>query len=582
MRRRDFLRLTAVAAGVVGLAACQSPAPGAPTSPPAAAAKPTAPPAAPTSTPPTGPAANSTPAPSVGVATSAATPAAAAVGSGGSLVYGLSFDVDDTLDPQVTNFDSTIRITLNVCEPLVWEPEPGKFLPGLADSWEISPDAKEYTFKLKQGVKFHDGTPFNAAAVKFTLDRVVDPATKAGQSHDQLGPYDHTEVVDGNTAKVVMKQPYAPLLTNLNGYLGIVSPTAVQKMGLAEFARHPVGSGPFVFKEWVPKDHVTLVKNPDYNWGSSYFKHAGPAYLDDVTFKVIPDQSVRTGTLKTGETHVIDDVDPLEYDTLSKDSRFVVIAKGQPGSGFVLLLNTTSAGPISDPAVRQAMEYGVDREGLNKSVFQGLNKVAWSPLMRPTFGYDPTTESVYSFDPDKAKQLLDAAGWQPGADGVRTKDGQRLEIRFPIISRPRDKAMAESAQASLRDVGIDLLVDPLERAAARDAMDQNRYDVTFMWFSYGDPDVLRTLFHSSNVNAFNRAKYQVPEVDQMLEQAAGLTDQAKRADIYKQVQQRVLKDLVVVPLVDTLTYDAKRAEVTGETLDALASYMWLNDVQLKK
>ncbi|MDQ6670487.1 MAG: ABC transporter substrate-binding protein [Chloroflexota bacterium] len=582
MRRRDFLRLTAVAAGVVGLAACQSPAPGAPTSPPAAAAKPTAPPAAPTSTPPTGPAANSTPAPSVGVATSAATPAAAAVGSGSSLVYGLSFDVDDTLDPQVTNFDSTIRITLNVCEPLVWEPEPGKFLPGLADSWEISPDAKEYTFKLKQGVKFHDGTPFNAAAVKFTLDRVVDPATKAGQSHDQLGPYDHTEVVDGNTAKVVMKQPYAPLLTNLNGYLGIVSPTAVQKMGLAEFARHPVGSGPFVFKEWVPKDHVTLVKNPDYNWGSSYFKHAGPAYLDDVTFKVIPDQSVRTGTLKTGETHVIDDVDPLEYDTLSKDSRFVVIAKGQPGSGFVLLLNTTSAGPISDPAVRQAMEYGVDREGLNKSVFQGLNKVAWSPLMRPTFGYDPTTESVYSFDPDKAKQLLDAAGWQPGADGVRTKDGQRLEIRFPIISRPRDKAMAESAQASLRDVGIDLLVDPLERAAARDAMDQNRYDVTFMWFSYGDPDVLRTLFHSSNVNAFNRAKYQVPEVDQMLEQAAGLTDQAKRADIYKQVQQRVLKDLVVVPLVDTLTYDAKRAEVTGETLDALASYMWLNDVQLKK
>jgi len=100
-----------------------------------------------------------------------------------------------------------------VCEPLVWEPEPGKFMPGLADSWEISPDAKEYTFKLKKGVKFHDGTPFNAQAVKFTMDRVIDPATKAGQSHDQLGPYDHTDVVDDNTARIVMKQPYAPLLT---------------------------------------------------------------------------------------------------------------------------------------------------------------------------------------------------------------------------------------------------------------------------------------------------------------------------------------------------------------------------------
>ena len=101
----------------------------------------------------------------------------------------------------MTNFDSTIRITLNVCEPLVWEPEPGKFAPGLAESWEVSPDAKEYTFKLKQGVKFHDGTPFNADAVKFTFDRVMDPNTKAGQSHDQLGPYDHTEIVDDPPSK---------------------------------------------------------------------------------------------------------------------------------------------------------------------------------------------------------------------------------------------------------------------------------------------------------------------------------------------------------------------------------------------
>ena len=202
--------------------------------------------------------------------------------------------------------------------------------------------------------------------------------------------------------------------------------------------------------------------------------------------------------------------------------------------------------------------------------------------MRPTFAYDASTESVYKFDPDKAGQLLDAAGWQPGPDGVRAKGGQRLEISFPIISRPRDKAMAESVQASLRDVGIDLKVDPLERAAAREAFNQNRYDVSFMWFSYGDPDVLRTIFHSENVNAFNRARYQVPEVDSMLEEAAGLTDASKRADIYKQVQQRVLKDAVVVPLVDTLVYDAKRAEVQGETLDALASYVWLYDVQIKK
>jgi len=578
MRRREFLLWSAAAVGTIGLAACQSAAPAAPTVAAAAksatspvAAATAAPTAAGTAAKPTSPPAAAT-APALGAAAS----------SGGTLIYGLSGDLDDTLDPQVTNYDTTIRVTLNVCEPLVWEPEPGKFVPGLAESWDISSDATIYTFRLKKGVVFHDGTPFNGAAVKFTFDRVIDPVTKAGQSHDQLGPYDHTEVVDDYTIKVVMKQPYAPLLTNLNGYLGIVSPTAVQKMGLAEFARHPVGTGPFLFKEWVPKDHVSLVKNPDYNWGSSFFQHAGPAYLDGVTYKIIPEPSVRTGTLKTGETHIIDEVDPLEYAALSKDPKFGIIMKGQPGSGWILMLNTSSTGAIVDPAVRQAMEYAIDREGVNTSVFQGLNKAAWSPLMRPTFAYDASTEQVYSFDPEKAKQVLDTAGWSPSVNGIRASGSQRLEISFPIISRPRDKAMAESVQASLRDVGIDLQVDPLERAAARDAYNQNRYDVAFMWFSYGDPDVLRTLFHSANINAFNRSRYQVPEVDKMLEDAAGLTDLTKRTDLYKQIQQRVLKDTATVPLVDTIVYNAKRAEVQGETLDALASYVWLNDVQLKK
>ncbi len=578
--RRDAATWPAAASLVVAalvLAACGAPAaaPAAPTSAPT-----TAPAAQPTTAPAAAAKPTSAPAQPTAAAAAAPTTAPAAAGSGGTLTYALGFDVDDTLDPQVTNFDSTIRITLNICEPLVWEPEPGQFKPGLADSWEISPDAKTYTFHLKQGVKFTDGTPFNADAVKFTMDRVEDPATKAGQSHDQLGPYDHTEVVDDHTVKIVMKEPYAALLTNLNGYLGIVSPTAVQKEGLAGFAQHPVGTGPFVFKEWVPKDHITLVKNPDYNWSSSFFKHTGPAYLDQVIFKVIPEASVRTQTLKSGEVQYADDIDPLEYDSLSKDPTYSVITKGQPGSGYVLLLNTTSTGPISDPAVKQAIEYAVDREGLNTSVFQGLNKVAWSPLMRPTLGYDPATESTYSFDPGKAGQILDQAGWTMGSDGIREKSGQKLTVDFPIISRPKDQAMAESVQASLHDVGIDLNVEPLERAAASDRFKQNAYDVSFMWFSYGDPDVLRTIFHSANVAAFNRAKYNVPEVDKLLEDGVATTDNATRTEIYAQVQQRVLKDAVVVPLVDTVTNNAKRASVTGDILDALASYVYLYDVKV--
>jgi len=506
---------------------------------------------------------------------------AEAAASGGTLTVG-GLDLDDTLDPQVTNFDSTIRILLNVCEPLVWVPTPGRFVPGLAESWSVSPDAKVYTFKLRRGVRFHDGTPFNADAVKFTMDRVVAPETKAGQSHDQLGPYDHTEVVDDATARIVMKEGYAPLLTNLNGYLGIVSPTAVKKMGLADFARHPVGTGPFMFKEWVAKDHVTLVRNPDYAWASPLFKHKGLAYLDQLVFKIIPDASVRTGTLRSGETPYVNDADPLEIAALRADKRFAVIQMPQPGSGWVLLLNVTGSPQIRDIAVRRAFEWGVDREGLNKTVFNGLMKPAWSPLMRPTLGYDSSAEKMYKYDPARAKQVLDEAGWRPGSDGIREKAGQKLSVNFLIIGRTRDKAMAEAVQASMRDVGVDVQINALERAAFRSQVSQNKYDINFMWFSYGDPDVLRTLFHSANVNAFNRARYQVPQVDQMLETAAATIDKAKRIDLYKQIQQRVLRDAVVVPLVDTITYNAKRAEVSGDAIDALASYVWMYDVQVRR
>ena len=291
---------------------------------------------------------------------------------------------------------------------------------------------------------------------------------------------------------------------------------------------------------------------------------------------------MRVGTLKSGEIQYADDIDPLAYEELKKDPNFAVIEKGQPGSGYVLLLNTTSKGPIGDPQVRLALEYAIDREGLNKSVFQGLNQVAASPLMKVTFGYDASTEKIYPFDPEKAKAILDAAGWKANADGILEKGGQKLAIDFPIISRPNDKAMAESIQASLRDIGIEFNVTPLERAAYTEARKQNKYDAGFMWFSYGDPDVLRTIFSSANVDAFNRAKYQVPEVDQMLDEAAATTDSAKRAELYAKIQQRVLKDAVVVPLVDTITHNAKRAEVQGDTIDALASYVWLYDVQIKK
>jgi peptide/nickel transport system substrate-binding protein len=511
---------------------------------------------------------------------------------GGSLTYALSFDFDGTLDPQVTNYDSTIRVMLNVCEPLIWMATATDFYPALAESWEVSDDGLTYTFKLKQGVMFHDGTPFNADAVKFTYDRVVEgrdltaegkevDAEKViipGQSFNQIDAYDHAEIVDDYTIKLILSRPFAPFLTGLNGYLGIVSPTAVEKMGLAEFGRAPVGTGPFKFQEWVDKDHVTLVKNPDYNWGSSFFKNQGAAYLDEMVYKIIPDDAVRTGTLMSGESQYVDSIDPLQLADLQENPDVTIVQLGQPGSGYILLFNVArTESPQADVAVRRALSYALDKEAMNQAVWGGIFSPAASPLMKPTFGYDPKTEEVYSYDPAKAGSLLDEAGWTLNGD-IREKDGKRLEFYWPIQDRPNDNGMATFIQGAFRAVGADVKVEPMEHGAFEEkTREQGDYDLSFMWFSYADPDTLRTIFYSGNIGNFNVGKYNDPDMDKLLLDAAAEIDAEKRAALYSQIQMKVLDEAVTIPLADSITYNAKQTKLEGDFLDFLASYVWMND-----
>ena len=518
--------------------------------------------------------------------------------AGGTLTYGLSGDFDEKLDPQGTNFDTTIRVTLNICEPLVWMPAATEIVPNLADSWEVSPDGLVYTFRLRQGVTFHDGTPFNAAAVQFTFDRVVeldrltataapgttpvaDPATvlTPGQSYNQLGPYERSEIVDDHTIRVVLSRPFTPFLSGLNGYLGIVSPTAVRTMGLAEFNRAPVGTGPYMFGEWVEQDHVTLLRNPNYVGGSPVFTTQGPPAFDEIIYRIIPDAAVRTGTLISGETQYIEEIDPLQLEDVRANPDLEVVERPQPGSGWILLFNLAREDkPQTEPAVRQALSFAVDKEAFNQAVFGGTNVPAASPLMRPTFGYEPRTEGLYSYDPERAASMLDAAGWVLNGD-IREKNGQPLALVQPIIDRPQDNAMTTFLQGSFREIGVDLQVEPLELAAARERRIAGLYDVGMLWFSYADPDILRAIFHSENIGAYNRANFSNPEIDRMLDEAAASSDPEVRAQLYSQIQLRVLEEAVTIPLADSVVYNAKQRRLQGEILDYLASYVWMNDAR---
>lgn len=520
--------------------------------------------------------------------------ASAQEGAGGTLTYGVSFDFDDTLDPQVTNYDSTIRVMLNVCEPLIWMATATEFYPGLAESWEISEDGLRYTFKLKQGVTFHDGTPFNAEAVKFTYDRVieqrdltaagkeVDAATviNPGQSFNQIDAYASAEIEDDHTITLVLSRPFAPFITGLNGYLGIVSPTAVKEMGLADFGRKPVGTGPFMVQEWVEQDHVTLVKNPDYNWGSSFFENTGAAHFDEMIYKIIPDGAVRTGTLLSGESQYIDEIDPLQLADLQENPDITIINQGQPGSGYILLFNyARTESPQADQAVRQALSFAIDKEALNQAVWGGVYSPAASPLMKPTFGYEPKTEEIYTFDPEKAAAMLEEAGWVLNGE-IREKDGQPLKFEWPVQDRPNDNAMATFVQGAWRAVGADVVVEPMERGAfVERTREAGLYDLAFMWFSYADPDTLRTIFHSENIGNFNVGKYNNPEIDTLLMDAAKELDLEARQALYSKIQLQLLDEAATIPLGDSITYNGKRSNLEGDFLDFLASYVWMNDAK---
>ncbi|MFF7157541.1 ABC transporter substrate-binding protein [Streptomyces sp. NPDC008139] len=438
----------------------------------------------------------------------------------------------------------------------------GKIAPWLATSWDVSPDASAFTFHLRDGATFSDGSPVDANAVKANFDAVVKLGAKSIFGSGYLSGYRSTEVIDARTAKVTFDHPNAQFLqATSTTTLGLLAPASLKDSAEKLCAGPLIGSGPFTLASYTPGRSVELNRRADYTGGSALWKHSGPAYLDKITFKVVPESGVRTGSLESGQVDAIAGVAPQDEAGLTGQGA-KLLSRSNPGVPVALSVNT-SRPQAGDIAVRRALEVAIDRKEVVDTVLSGSYHPATSSLSSTTDGYQDNSK-LLAHDPAAAGRILDAAGWKPGPDGIRVKNGAKLDLK--VILAPNfgpNQSVLELVQQQVKKAGIGLTLKVLSIADYQVAQKSGDYDLSWGNGTRADPDILRTAFSSKLLNL---SHIDDPELQTLLDTQAAAADPAKRADIVASAQRRVLEQAYQIPVFEMTSVYALSGKVHDITL----------------
>ncbi|WP_181408214.1 ABC transporter substrate-binding protein [Pararhizobium mangrovi] len=473
-----------------------------------------------------------------------------------------------TIDPEgLYNVQSISLVVSDVLgnylvESLVYLDEDGKAQPWLAKSWNVADDGKTVTFKLKDGKTFHDGTKFDAAAVKFHFDTIMDPQS-ASPSKGMIEPLSKVEAPDGETVVFHFSKPFAPFINLMAlSYFGFNSPTAVKKEG-DSYARNPVGTGPFMFDNWVPGTRIELKRFPDFKQYRPDAKNQGPAHLDGVVLDVLAEEGVVTSALQTGELQAAE----LTADAilpLKGDPQFE-ITTDKNAKNLMFLEFDYKKPPFNDHDFRDALSYAIDRESVLAAAYGGNGKIALGPLSRGIPGYDDSVAQKYGtpYDPEKAKSLLDAAGWKEDG-GVRAKDGKKAQ--FSVLSyagSTTERALAV-IQANFADVGVKVDVSTSDWGSFYPRLLKPTWDMDLNRWTWPDPNVMSQLFRSPGHRQLLRAD---PSIDEPLDKADTTLDTKKRMQYVSDAQKAILEDRRIVPLITDWPITVVREELENYRLD---------------
>lgn len=478
---------------------------------------------------------------------------------GGTLVQVAAVDAD-SLDPQQVTSVHAAMILSHLYDTLVVTDHAQEDIhPSLAESWEMSEDGLEYTFNLRDDVSFHSGKPLTSDDVVATLERWIDPDSTS-PTRDSVESVESIEATGDHTVVITLSNPDNWFLTNLT--MPWASILNADELDGDYGSTDADGTGPFSLGNWAPGDQMSLIRHEEYTWGPPIFDNPGPAFLEEITVRVIPEATTRLAALQAGEAQLsatggdfLPYIDQIESDD-SLETTVYDLMNVQFG-GF-----KTAKPQLEDVRVRQAINHAIDKQTLIDVVENGLATVA-DGFLHPDMPYywDGISEVAYDFDPERAEELLDEAGWEMGPDGVRERDGERLRIDAYAGTTSEESLVL--VQGDLAQVGIEFVPNLVDRTALYDIRRSDTPDVNWIWLPYEIPDIIRRYFTCEQMPSPNRFDFCDEEFDELIYTALTSTDEEEIAEAYQEVQQVIHEEALAIPLYHRQEFITAADSLTG-------------------
>lgn len=424
------------------------------------------------------------------------------------------------------------------------------YKPGLAESWDVSEDGLTWTFYLRKDVKFHDGKKFTAEDVKWTIDTIKDPDTASPFSGD-LAAIKEVNIVDEHTVEMVLNYPFPNLLYNLSATASGIHPANAYDTYGSDYGKKVViGTGPYKLGEWTPGDKTVLVRNEDYNWGPEWMSNRGPALIDKIVLKIIPDENSRIMELEVGGIHILRNVPETYVERLDKKSDITVYK--EPATKLGYLAYATDKEPFTDVRVRRAINHALNKEEIIQFVLNGIGEAAYGylpPALKDEY-LQESKDLAYDYDPEKAKQLLAEAGYP---------DGLRLTLSADNSSKSRK--LAEIIQVQLKAVGIEASIQTFDSSGYADFLREGKQELFIREYSWSNADILDWFLLSRQFPYPNHSRWVDERTDELITYAAQRPTWDERAEAYKEVQRYLIDQAVWAPVYIPMNMIAVRKEV---------------------